>query len=153
MPARCRSRQPRSWPRFIVTPSCRSSPSTGTTSAGIETRDMAWPSIWPPFGRSGLAYTTARRFGRSVRADPCHVPDASARSQRGKCGEAHARAWLEGRGLRFVTRNWHCQAGELDLVMIDGDELVFVEVKTRTGDGHGRASEAVGTAKRRRILT
>jgi putative endonuclease len=52
-----------------------------------------------------------------------------------------------------VTRNWHCQAGELDLVMIDGDELVFVEVKTRTGDGHGRASEAVGTAKRRRILT
>lgn len=52
-----------------------------------------------------------------------------------------------------MIRNWHCHAGELDLVMIDGDELVFVEVKTRTGDRLGRASETISAAKRRRVLS
>lgn len=80
------------------------------------------------------------------------MPDATNRARLGKSGEAHARAWLEGRGYRFVTRNWRCRAGELDLVMTDGDELVFVEVKVRTGERLGRASEAISAAKRRRVL-
>ncbi|HYH11767.1 MAG TPA: YraN family protein [Thermomicrobiales bacterium] len=81
------------------------------------------------------------------------MPEPASRARRGQSGEAHARAWLEGRGYHLVTRNWHCHAGELDLVMLDGDELVFVEVKTRTGERLGRASEAVSAAKRHRILS
>ncbi|HEV2129093.1 MAG TPA: YraN family protein [Thermomicrobiales bacterium] len=79
------------------------------------------------------------------------MPDPSIRKRRGQTGESHARAWLEGHGYRRVASNWHCRSGELDLVMIDGTELVFVEVKTRTGERAGRASEAVSRDKRRKI--
>ena len=74
------------------------------------------------------------------------------RRRLGDQGEGHARRYLEARGYAFVTANWRCPAGELDLVMRDGDELVFVEVKTRRGEGAGRAEEAVSAAKGRRLL-
>jgi putative endonuclease len=70
----------------------------------------------------------------------------------GTTGERHARLTLEARGYRFVAANWHCAAGELDLVLLDGEELVFVEVKARRGDRAGRADEAVSPAKARRML-
>lgn len=70
----------------------------------------------------------------------------------GKHGEEIARAYLESSGYKFVTANWRCQAGEVDLVMTDEDELVFVEVKTRRGERSGRAEEAVSSAKAARLL-
>lgn len=70
----------------------------------------------------------------------------------GMAGERHARLTLEAQGYNFVAANWHCAVGELDLVMLDGDELVFVEVKTRHGEGSGRASEAVSGAKARKMI-
>lgn len=70
----------------------------------------------------------------------------------GNAGEAAARRYLEARGYAFVEANWRCASGELDLVMRDGDELVFVEVKTRHGDVAGRASEAVTGSKARKLL-
>jgi len=76
----------------------------------------------------------------------------SAKSALGAAGERHARAVLEGRGWRFVEANWRCTAGEIDLVMADGDELVFVEVKMRRGEGSGRAEDAVSPAKAARLL-
>ena len=80
------------------------------------------------------------------------MADPSPRAQRGRSGESHARAWLEGRGYRALATNWRCPAGELDLVMLDGDELVIVEVKTRTGERYGRAAEAVTWAKQQKLL-
>lgn len=70
----------------------------------------------------------------------------------GKAGEAHALRFLEVRGYILVTRNWHCVSGELDLVMLDRQILVFVEVKTRRGERAGRADDAVSVVKRRRFL-
>lgn len=70
----------------------------------------------------------------------------------GDRGEAWARRHLEGKGYVFVAANWRCPAGELDLVMRDGEEVVFVEVKTRRGEGAGRAEEAISAAKARRLL-
>lgn len=70
----------------------------------------------------------------------------------GNRGESQARQLLEARGMRWIASNWHCAAGELDLVMIDGDELVIVEVKTRTGEGSGRAEESISRAKGARLL-
>jgi len=76
----------------------------------------------------------------------------TGRSALGDAGEAHARRWLEARGYRFVAAKWRCRSGELDLVMSDGDELVFVEVKLRRGEGSGRAEDAIGREKGRRLL-
>jgi putative endonuclease len=59
---------------------------------------------------------------------------------------------LEARGYRHVTSNWHCRAGEIDLVMLDGEGLVLVEVKTRRGELAGRAEEAITGAKARKLL-
>ncbi len=70
----------------------------------------------------------------------------------GERGERIARGYLEARGYVFVAANWHCRAGELDLVMIDGDDLVFAEVKTRRGERSGRAEEAVSSSKASRVL-
>ncbi|MDQ3696353.1 MAG: YraN family protein [Chloroflexota bacterium] len=74
------------------------------------------------------------------------------RRRLGSQGEGHARRYLERRGYRLLAANWHCAAGELDLVMRDGDEIVGVEVKTRRGEGAGRAEEAISPAQRRRLL-
>jgi putative endonuclease len=81
------------------------------------------------------------------------MADRAANARRGKSGESHARVWLEGRGYTTVAANWRCPSGELDLVMLHRDELVFVEVKTRTGERFGRAAEAVTPAKQRKLLT
>ena len=70
----------------------------------------------------------------------------------GDAGEAHARRHLEAKGYRFLAANWRCPAGELDLVLADGDEVVFVEVKTRRGEGLGRAEEAIGRAQASRLF-
>ena len=77
---------------------------------------------------------------------------AILRRRLGTAGEGHARRYLEARGLIAIEANWRCRAGELDLVMRDGDELVFVEVKTRTGDGMGTAEESVSSAQARSLL-
>lgn len=76
----------------------------------------------------------------------------TARQLLGAAGESHARRYLEVRDYILVARNWRGDKGELDLVMIDGHELVFVEVKTRRGDTWGRAEEAVTLHQGRTLL-
>ena len=77
---------------------------------------------------------------------------ATPRRLLGDRGEGHARRYLEARGLIFLAANWRCRAGELDLVMRDDGELVFVEVKTRHGEAMGRAEEAISAAQSQRLL-
>ena len=79
------------------------------------------------------------------------TPDRPSASL-GKRGEHVARAHLEIREYRFVAANWRCPAGELDLVMIERDALVFVEVKSRWGERSGRAEEAVSSSKAATVL-
>ena len=76
----------------------------------------------------------------------------TARQGLGAAGELLARRHLEQIGYRFLAANWRCASGELDLVMQDGDILVFVEVKTRRGEGLGAAEEAISAAQARRLL-
>ena len=70
----------------------------------------------------------------------------------GATGEERACQHLRAEGYRIVARNWRIRFGEIDIVARDGDVLVFVEVKTRTGPGFGGAEGAVGPAKRRRLV-
>lgn len=79
------------------------------------------------------------------------------RTEIGALGEQLAVAYLHRRGLLILDRNWRCRYGELDVIAehVDpetgGRTLVFVEVKTRTGDGFGGLAEAVTPVKARRL--
>ena len=61
-------------------------------------------------------------------------------------------AFLRREGLSIVERNYRSRIGELDVVARDGDELVFVEIRSRRDANHGDASWAVGPAKRRQLV-
>ena len=75
------------------------------------------------------------------------------RAELGALGEQLATDHLTGRGLRILTRNWRCRYGELDVIAVDPttNTVVFVEVKTRTGDGFGGLAQAVTAQKARRL--
>lgn len=67
----------------------------------------------------------------------------------GAYGELAAASFLRAEGCSILRRNWRpVRGGELDIVCRDGDCLVFVEVKTRTGDGYGGPRRAVNARKR-----
>lgn len=65
--------------------------------------------------------------------------------------ERLARCQLEARGLKFIAANHSEKTGELDLVMQDGAELVFVEVRQRASDSHGSAAESIDRRKLQRL--
>ncbi len=66
--------------------------------------------------------------------------------------ERQARRYLESQGLRLETRNYRCRAGEIDLIMRDGDCLVFVEVRYRKNARYGSPAETVTRGKQRRVI-
>lgn len=69
----------------------------------------------------------------------------------GRFGEDLAAKRLAADGLELIERNWRCNDGELDIVALDGDALVFVEVKTRSSVAFGDPAEAVNRAKALRL--
>lgn len=70
----------------------------------------------------------------------------------GKLGERLAARFMQDQGFALLDSNWHCRSGEIDLVMRQGDDLVFVEVKARRGERAGRADDAVSPAKAHKVL-
>lgn len=75
----------------------------------------------------------------------------SPTQRRGDEAEDLAMRHLERAGLRLVARNDASPLGEIDLVMIDGSEWVFVEVRRRASAAFGGAAASVTPAKQRRI--
>jgi len=69
----------------------------------------------------------------------------------GARGEQLAADHLAQLGYAILERNWRCSAGEIDIVARDGDETVFVEVKTRSGTAFGHPLEAITAAKLARL--
>ena len=69
----------------------------------------------------------------------------------GRYGEEAAEAFVRRKGWRILDRNWRYGRVELDMVARDGQELVFVEVKTRTAGGRGCPADALTPAKRTHI--
>ncbi len=78
-------------------------------------------------------------------------PGRDAR-RRGSAIEARAETWLSRHGLTPLSRNYTCRGGEIDLVMEDGDTLVFVEVRYRASSRYGSAAESIDARKRARIV-
>jgi putative endonuclease len=75
----------------------------------------------------------------------------SANQWLGRYGEDRALDYLRGIGYEIIERNWRGAQGEIDLVAKDGDRLVFVEVKTRSGTGFGHPLEAITSDKLARM--
>ena len=77
--------------------------------------------------------------------------DLPVHLQRGEEGEALAASYLTERGLKLLKRNFRAKRGEVDLVLRDGDCLVFCEVKTRSDERWTRPAAAVNQKKRRNL--
>jgi len=71
------------------------------------------------------------------------------RKRLGARGEEAAAAFLEDQGFTILDMNWTCRYGEIDIIALDGDCLVFVEVKLRSGGFEGL--EAVDLRKQGQI--
>lgn len=72
--------------------------------------------------------------------------------QIGQTGEEIATSYLVQRGYTPVTRNWRCDAGEVDLIMRQGERLIFVEVKSVSRAKTEDAALKVNRAKQRRLV-
>lgn len=69
----------------------------------------------------------------------------------GHAAETAACRHLEGSGLLLIARNYRSPFGEIDLVMRDGESLVFVEVRFRSTENFGTPAETVGSRKQQRL--
>jgi putative endonuclease len=69
----------------------------------------------------------------------------------GRAAEQAAGGFLRRRGYRIVESNVQYRLGEIDLVALDGDTLVFVEVRARRSSALGTAAESIDYRKQQRI--
>lgn len=70
----------------------------------------------------------------------------------GNEGEKIAKEYLEQKGYTILERNFSCNQGEIDIIALDNQEIVFIEVKTRTNMNYGLASEAVNRQKKKHLI-
>lgn len=76
---------------------------------------------------------------------------ANFKQRIGAWGERQAETYLIERGLIPLERNYRTTYGEIDLVMQQGEQLVFVEVKTRSNDRFGMPEESVTEQKKEHL--
>ncbi len=79
-----------------------------------------------------------------------HSPQDVHKKLLGKKGENLVCKYLKKQKCKVLRRNYTTPFGEADIIAQDGEEIAFIEVKTRTTDEYGLPSEAVGKDKRRR---
>jgi putative endonuclease len=77
----------------------------------------------------------------------------SDKQRQGRQWEERALAHLQRHGLALVEANFRCKGGEIDLIMREGEALVFVEVRQRAASAYGGAAASITPAKQRRLLT
>ena len=76
----------------------------------------------------------------------------SSKQRQGQLGEQRALTYLKAQGLTLVEANFSCKLGEIDLILRDGENLVFVEVRERADKSHGGAAASITPAKIGRIV-
>src|SRR4051812_25272216 len=89
-------------------------------------------------------------FGAASCAPPHLSIMADHRS--GVAAEQLAESYLARLGLEIVERNYRCRFGEIDLIALDGDALVFVEVRLRRNSRFGGAAASIDYAKQRKLV-
>ena len=88
--------------------------------------------------------------GDRSRPDARELPDG--RRKTGRLGEQMAARHLQSLGYSIVETNYRTRFGEIDIVALDGDVLVFVEVRARHGRSFGLAEESLTPRKRERLV-
>lgn len=78
---------------------------------------------------------------------------AQTTKQVGDRAEQRAETHLHQKGLRTVTKNFHCKGGEVDLIMRHGNCLVFVEVRYRKRVNFGAGSDTIDYRKQQKVIT
>jgi putative endonuclease len=73
-------------------------------------------------------------------------------STRGAQAEQLAAQFLQRHGLKLLQRNYSCRYGEIDLILQDGDTLVFAEVRLRSRSDFGGAAASINAAKQARLI-
>ncbi|MBI5658311.1 MAG: YraN family protein [Nitrosomonadales bacterium] len=76
----------------------------------------------------------------------------SARVASGARAEQLAAQFLQQRGLKLLQQNYRCRFGEIDLILQDGDTLVFAEVRLRSRGDFGGAAASIGAAKQGKLV-
>lgn len=79
-------------------------------------------------------------------------PSLLHRQLLGKLGEDTAASYLTRQGYRIIQKNFKARYGEIDIICVKDDTLVFVEVKTRIGEEFGKPEEAVTPRKLREVV-
>jgi putative endonuclease len=73
------------------------------------------------------------------------------RRERGQLGEREAERFLSAQRYTIIARNYRCPFGEVDLIAVDRQTIVFVEVRTHTGETFGDPLASVNARKQRQI--
>jgi putative endonuclease len=72
--------------------------------------------------------------------------------ERGRAAEELAATFLTKRGVRILLRNMQCRRGEIDIIGLDGDTLIFVEVRLRGNNQFGGAAGSINRRKQEKII-
>lgn len=72
-------------------------------------------------------------------------------SKTGARAESRALTHLKRNRLKLIDRNYACRYGEIDLIMLDRDTLVFFEVRSRSSLSHGGAAESITSSKQQKV--
>ncbi len=72
--------------------------------------------------------------------------------KQGLVAEAYAKDYLVQQGLQWIESNFRCPCGEIDLIMRDGDYLVFTEVRARKSARYGNALESIHGGKQKKLV-
>jgi putative endonuclease len=78
--------------------------------------------------------------------------DTFDRQKQGKQAELNACEYLQAKGLRLLAQNYHCNHGEIDLIMQDQDDIVFIEVRSRNRVDYGNALESIKKNKINKLI-
>lgn len=74
------------------------------------------------------------------------------RQQIGNEAELKACQFLQSKGFKLIEKNYRCYFGEIDLIMQDQEDIVFVEVRSRKHTEYGSAAESVDRNKRNKLI-
>ena len=75
----------------------------------------------------------------------------AAHLKQGEDAEAACSRYLKSQGLKLVNTNFSCRLGEIDIIMLDNNMLVFVEVRFRKNNNFGGGLESITAAKQRKL--
>ncbi|MHA3059376.1 YraN family protein [Acinetobacter sp. ANC 4636] len=66
--------------------------------------------------------------------------------------EQLAQRYLQQQGFTLLVQGYYCRYGEIDLIMVNAEQLIFVEVKARASTTFGEASESISFNKQRKVI-